>query len=139
MITCILSLGSNEEREKNIRYMRTRLAEIFPDIVFSKAVYTDPVDCVSEKKFLNQTAIFRTGLNAEQIRNHLKNIEEACGRTATEKQKGIIRADIDLVQYGRIILKPKDINRPDVRTGISELKKLFAGYFPEEPETSVHQ
>lgn len=134
MTTGILSLGSNEEREKNMIYMRKRLAEIFPNIIFSNAIYTEPIECFSEKKFLNQTAVFQTELSTEQIRNHLKSIEKACGRTDIEKQKGIIRADIDLVQYGKSILKPKDINRPDVRKGISELKRLFPTYFSSETE-----
>lgn len=119
---CILSLGSNEEAEKNMQFMCQRLIEKFPGILLSKAVYTEPVDFFSEKHFLNRTAILETEMNVEQIKTYLKDIEKECGRTETDKAQGIIRADIDLVQYGDAILKPKDINRPDIHAGIIELQ-----------------
>lgn len=127
MTTCILSLGSNESPEKNIAYIRRRLSEEFPDIRFSRAIYTRPINMTSKNLFLNQTASFKTSLTAEEIRIILKQIEQECGRTNQEKQKEIIRADIDLIKYGPVILKPTDMSRPDIVSGIQELDKCCDG------------
>ena len=84
---CILSLGSNEEAEKNMQFMCQRLIEKFPGILLSKAVYTEPVDFFSEKHFLNRTAILETEMNVEQIKTYLKDIEKMFRFKELEAQK----------------------------------------------------
>ena len=71
--------------------------------------------------FSNQLALLETSLSAEDIRNILKQIEKENGRLPEDKQQGIVKLDIDLLKYDDSILKPKDMEKDFVQSGLKEL------------------
>ena len=71
--------------------------------------------------FSNQTALFETSIPAEEVRTILKRIERRNGRSPEDKAQGIVKLDIDLLKYDDCVLKPEDMEREFVLTGMREL------------------
>lgn len=121
-MTYIISLGSNEEREKNLSLARKRLEELFPDICFSNEEETLPVRFHRMNMFSNQLACFVSDANDTEIISRLKTIEEEAGRTMQEKAKEIVRLDIDLLSCDGKVYKYDDWNRDYVQRGLEQLE-----------------
>lgn len=117
----ILCLGSNRDRERNIGRATELLRKRFAALRFSPSYYTDPVGCGLVEPFLNRVAIGYCGESAGEIRSILKKIEQSLGRQANEKAIGIVRIDIDLLQWNGEVLKADDLARDYVRLGLSLL------------------
>ena len=111
----ILALGSNFEQERNMEKAMQCLRSLFPDIRFSRILWTEPIGMVSDR-FVNALAVAHSELPMEELEARLKDIEKACGRCQEEKERGIIRMDIDLMQYGEEKLHLKDWSRDYVLT-----------------------
>lgn len=71
--------------------------------------------------YLNMVVRATTELTAEQVIALGKKFESECGRTSESKQKGIVEMDVDLVQYGKIILRPEEFTRSYFLTGYNML------------------
>lgn len=117
----LLSLGSNQDCERNIRCAGRLLDDYFEQIIYSEAVYTEPVETHLSEPFLNQVAIAFTGHSLQEITTVLKQIEHRLGRTPASKISGYIPIDIDLLQWNDRILKPEDLKREYVRSGLLSL------------------
>ncbi|SEF46213.1 2-amino-4-hydroxy-6-hydroxymethyldihydropteridinediphosphokinase [Parabacteroides chinchillae] len=107
----IISLGSNKDREMNIRRATELLLQYFPSICFSEAVYTEPVACPLSSSFLNRMALVDTPLSADDLKLVFKQIEVTIGRKPDDKKQGIVPIDIDLLQWNDRVLKPEDMQR----------------------------
>ena len=122
----ILSLGSNYHKEENMKRAVVLLQACFASLRFSEAIYTEPIGCPQSKEtFLNQVAIGNTTHNFEEVHVALKEFEKQLGRKAEDKQMGRIPIDIDLLQWNEEVLKPMDLKREDVISGLDSL--LSAG------------
>lgn len=121
-VLCWLCLGSNHEAANILPHAREMLTAAFPDIHFGTERITRPVDFPAPAPFTNQIAYFRSFLSPEEIRKIFKGIESSCGRKAEDKARGIVRMDIDLLQHGDHVLKPRDMSYPHVEQGIRELR-----------------
>ncbi len=121
-MTYIISLGSNEEREKNLLLARKRLKELFPDICFSNEEETLPIRSHRTNLFSNQLACFMSDANDTEIISRLKTIEKEAGRTMQEKAKEIVRLDIDLLSCDGKVYRSDDWNRDYVQRGLEQLK-----------------
>lgn len=121
----ILCLGSNLDKEKNMERAAEMLCARFIHIRFSRAVYTEPMDCPRTATFMNQVAILYSEKDADEIRDILKDIERAIGRKPADKYEGLVPIDIDLLQWNDRILKAGDLGRDYVIDGIRSL--LAAG------------
>ena len=119
--TCLLCIGTNYYRTTYMAYARLDLKKHFPNIRFSTEVETEAIGSHFLSPFNNQVAIFETTLSAEEVRTILKQIECDHGRLPTDKSYGVVRMDIDLVKYDDLVLKPEDMEREFVKTGIEEL------------------
>lgn len=109
---CIISLGSNTEAEMHISRAHELLTRAYPTITFSPLKETSPIGMRHNlSPFLNQVARIETDQEQEDIASALKVIERFCGRRPEDKEKEIIRIDIDLLAYGDTILKPVDFAR----------------------------
>ena len=116
----IVSLGSNIEPRAEFlsravvalsAMPRTRLAAA------SGVVETEPVDVppeFAEMKFLNQVAVFETGLGPRDFSRRMHAIEDSLGRTRTVRN-GPRTIDIDLVDFGGMSLSEPELTLPHPR------------------------
>ena len=131
-IVCIASLGSNTDSSYYIEHANEDLKDIWPNIKFSRVIFTEPIGLSNPSLFLNQVACFQTELSIEEITRIFKNLEEKANRDRTDKEH--ISLDIDLIQYGDFILKPTDMDFAHIKEGLAELKNndkmKFIGIIP---------
>lgn len=119
-VRAIVSLGSNVEPRAS--YLARALAALgdMPRTRLLKAssvVETEPVDVPAEfagMKFLNQVAVFETGLDAHGFSRRMHAIEDALGRVRTVRN-GPRTVDIDLVDFGGMRLDEPDLTLPHPR------------------------
>lgn len=118
----ILGLGSNYDRESRMLQAREMLMDVFADISFGEAVYTEPIHYNNPELFLNQVAVIKTGRKKEEVLFLLKKIETALGRNAEDKISEKIPIDIDLIQWNEEVLKPQDLSRSYILQGLRLLQ-----------------
>lgn len=104
----VLCLGSNTDCEANLKSAAGLLRAYFGSIRFSEAIYTEPIGLPGSGLFLNQVAVAGTDASREEVRQAVKAMERALGRTPDSKQKGRIPIDIDLLLWNGVVLKPAD-------------------------------
>lgn len=121
---CLLCIGSNCKQEENVRFARQRLSEHFPSIRFAPEEETVPFGLQNPSPFLNQVAWLETSRSEPEVRAILKEIEREAGRSAADKEKEIVRLDIDLLSCDEQVLKPRDMQYDYVQRGIGYLKRL---------------
>lgn len=121
MKSCLICIGSNYNRKKNLLLARQRLQALFPTVRFAAEEETEPLHLKSSALFSNQVAEFITGLEEGCVIAELKTIEREAGRCLDDKVKEKICLDIDLLMYDGKILKPEDMEREYVRKGLKEL------------------
>lgn len=99
MHSCIISLAANFEAEKNLPEARMCLEQILTFTHYTDAVWTEPIDCKLKNLYLNQLVKASTTLSYEDLRSCLKDIELQMGRTPEEREKGIVRLDLDILAF----------------------------------------
>lgn len=121
----VLSLGSNFNPEENIGCAAEKLRILFDTVCFSEAVYTAPIgDYPADRPFLNQVVIAYTRMStAEELKALLKEIETTLGRNENSKAVGLIPIDIDLLQWNTTVLKPADMEREYILSGLLSLER----------------
>lgn len=115
MNIALVSIGSNENREQNMLLSCRLLTELFPDIIFSDTCVTIPYGLNYKNDFLNRLAIINTEAEQLEVNETLKLLEKEIGRSSTDKQKGLVKIDLDLVKWNDEILKPKDMERSYIK------------------------
>lgn len=88
----------------------------------SRMLWTEPIGIVSDK-FLNCLVSGITQLSFTELRSKLKDIEQLCGRLPQDKADGIIRMDIDILQFDEQRFKENDWSRDYVTLLINEIKQ----------------
>ena len=94
-----LSLGSNIDREANIRSGLGALTARFPGMRLSPVYESEAVGFDGEA-FLNLVAAIETDLSVGQLADLLREIEAAHGRVRGEKKFASRTLDIDILTYG---------------------------------------
>lgn len=94
-----LSLGSNIDRDHNIRSGLDRLAEELGQPRLSP-VYESEAVGFSGDAFYNLVAAVETGLSVGELADCLHSIERAHGRVRGEKKFASRTLDIDILTYG---------------------------------------
>ncbi|WP_102408307.1 2-amino-4-hydroxy-6-hydroxymethyldihydropteridine diphosphokinase [Parabacteroides bouchesdurhonensis] len=117
----LVSLGSNFNREENIQSAARQLSSLFPIIYFSPAVYTEPVGSPQSSIFMNQVAIVYSPYSIEELKSIFKRIEKRLGRRPEDKMLGLVPIDIDLLKWNDQILKPEDMERSYIISGIHSI------------------
>ena len=124
----IVSLASNQEQEKHLREARQRLAQVLTDLIFTEAIWTEPIGASQRTEpretsrqtgtagdfpplYLNQLVYAKTSLEAEQLNSRLKEIEISMGRTEELRNKGIVNIDLDLMEHNGTRYHVKDWER----------------------------
>lgn len=106
-----VSLGSNVDRERNLRFALAELSARFAPVRLSPVYETDAVGFRGEP-FLNAVAVFETGFEIDALLDVLRAIETRSGRTRTDKRFGPRTLDIDLLTYGDAISEDDSIDLP---------------------------
>ncbi|MCE2617402.1 MAG: 2-amino-4-hydroxy-6-hydroxymethyldihydropteridine diphosphokinase [Phocaeicola sp.] len=122
---CLLCLGSNDNDEKHILSAQIELKKKFPKIKFGILMKTKPIGDNFHTSFYNQLAVFYTSIPAEEVRKFFKVIEKQEGRTIIDKAANRVKLDIDLLKYGRKVLKKEDMKRDYIIIGIKDFKKTL--------------
>lgn len=125
MNSALVSIGSNENPEQNLLGCCRLLAQLFPDILFSKTSVTVPYGNNYKNDFFNCLAVINTDIERQDCVNKLKQLERDMGRTPNDKFKGCVKIDIDLVIWNREVLKPKDLERSYVKDLLLDLNIEF--------------
>lgn len=126
MTQVILALGSNYEAEDNINRAKEMLMEILSEVSFTSSLRTIAIG-IDAPDFLNALCYGKTNLSLDKLSAVCKDIEKSLHRTKQEKAQGIIRMDIDIMQYGRNRLHEEDWNRHYIK----ELLKTCKGAIKE--------
>lgn len=124
MCTYIICIGSNYNREANLLWARKQLTALFPSICFADEEETEPFLLHNPALFTNQVARFKSSSDTATVKQQLKEIEVAAGRTPEDKAIEKVILDIDLLMCDDAILKPKDMAHPYVIRGIQQLRNL---------------
>ncbi len=109
-----LSLGSNlGDRNANLSAALEALHEVDGVTVtaVSRHYATEPMGVADQPEFLNLAAEIETDLTPLELLNAVKRIEQALGRTLTERW-GPRSVDIDIVLWGDLILESDVLTIP---------------------------
>jgi 2-amino-4-hydroxy-6-hydroxymethyldihydropteridine diphosphokinase len=132
MTSCLVCIGTNYERERNLSFACNELSLRLEGIRFAPAEETAPIGMkMRSENFLNRVAAVDTDLSREELREMFKQIERSAGRTADDKSHEIVRLDIDLLTYGDELLKPADMARDYVARGADYLRKNIQSKYNE--------
>lgn len=119
----ILSLASNRQQEQNLQEVRRRLGQILSDCFYSREIWTDPINSPRTDRYLNQLCQATTALSFDELTQALKTIEHDLGRTAADRQTGIVKADVDVLLFDGKRYHERDWDRIYVTSLIGDLKK----------------
>ncbi len=102
MTQVFLGLGSNLEREKNIRAGLLALKDVFGDLTLSQVYESESVG-FKGSNFYNLVVSLQTDLTIAELSNTLKKIEDKNGRVRTGPKYSPRTLDIDILTYGDFV------------------------------------
>ena len=106
-----VSIGSNIDREKNIRAGIDALKKTFGELTLSPVYETEAVGFDGEP-FYNLVASFETDLDPYQVNDTLHKIEEDNGRDRSDPKFSSRTLDIDLLLYDNLIINDDKLQIP---------------------------
>jgi len=107
----VLSLGSNIDREKNIRFAWKKIGERFGKTEISPVYEAESIGFDGPAFFNFVVGVF-TPEPILEIREYLRGIEAAAGRIRGAKEFNNRVLDIDVVLYGSNDLRSQGLNIP---------------------------
>lgn len=116
----LLALGSNVAAELHIEQAKARLSVVFPQLRFSRSLITPAIGIVSPP-FINCLAEGYCSVPLEGVLVTLKDIEAQMGSVSEERKKGIVKIDIDLLQFDNAKCKADDWSRDYIQLLLNEL------------------
>ena len=116
----LLALGSNVAAELHIEQAKARLSAVFPQLRFSRSLITPAIGIVSPP-FMNCLAEGYCSAPLEEVIVALKDIEAQMGSVSEERKKGIVKIDIDLLQFDNTKRKADDWSRDYIQLLLNEL------------------
>lgn len=128
----VVSLGANiGDPKANLDLAVALLREATDVIAVSSYLQTKPVGGPEQPDYLNAVAIVESELPAKDLLAVLNGIETAMGRTR-EIHWGPRVIDLDLVQYGGLLVSDEKLTLPHPRA--HERRFVLASWFEIEPE-----
>lgn len=106
-----LSIGSNIDRQYNIRQCLTKLVEAFGEVQSSPVYESEPVGFRGEC-FFNLVVKIHTRLDLESLSGFLKNLEHEQGRIRNVERFSSRTMDIDILLYDELCGKVANIALP---------------------------
>ena len=128
----VISLGANiGEPRANLDLAIDLLREATEVLAVSSYLQTKPVGGPEQPDYLNAVVIIESDLPAKDLLALLNGIEAAMGRTR-EVHWGPRVIDLDLIQYGGLIVKDEKLTLPHPRA--HERRFVLAPWFEIDPE-----
>lgn len=110
-VDVFVGLGSNVEREHNIRSALTALRERFGSLELSPVYESEAVGFEGDP-FLNLVARFETDVTPEHVADVLRDIELRHGRDRNAPRYSARTLDIDLLLYGDVVTNAGGLELP---------------------------
>jgi len=128
----VISLGANiGEPRANLDLAIDLLREATEVLAVSSYLQTKPVGGPEQPDYLNAVVIIESDLPAKDLLALLHGIETAMGRTR-EVHWGPRVIDLDLIQYGELLVKDEKLTLPHPRA--HERRFVLAPWFEIDPE-----
>ncbi|MFQ5559530.1 MAG: 2-amino-4-hydroxy-6-hydroxymethyldihydropteridine diphosphokinase [Nitrospinota bacterium] len=113
----LIGVGSNISPFQNIEKALTLLREQTTLLKISPFYRSKPHGFSDQDDFINGCIVLTWEASPEELKfNILKKIEERTGRVRTENKNGARTIDLDILLFGELVLKKKDITIPDPET-----------------------
>ncbi|WP_419149003.1 2-amino-4-hydroxy-6-hydroxymethyldihydropteridine diphosphokinase [Pseudoalteromonas 'SMAR'] len=131
MAQIFISLGSNIEKEKNLRSGLAALIKHFPQYQHS-SVYESEAVGFAGNNFYNSVFAATTSMPLQQVCRLLKTIEYDHGRRCNEKKFSPRTLDLDLLFYDQVVCdSPAQLPRDEITKNAFVLQPLaeLAGDF----------
>ena len=126
----VLSLGSNIDKEKNIRFALTEIQKTFGELEVSPVYETSSVG-FDGPAFYNLVVGLHSEMKVQRIIDILREIETQAGRIRGAKSFASRVLDIDVVLFGDAVLRPElNIPRDEIEKYAYVLKPL-ADLYPD--------
>jgi len=113
MAMVYVSIGSNIDRERNIRAAVNAIKQQFGHVTLS-SVYETQAQGFAGDPFYNLVVGFETPLSADVINSALHAIENQYGRQRGKQKFSARTLDLDLLLYGDEIMLDKNIPRDEI-------------------------
>ena len=116
----IVSLGSNIEPRSEYLARALSALSALPStrlVNASSVIETEPVEVPTEfagLRFLNQVAVFDTGLPVREFSERMHSVEDALGRVRTVRN-GPRTIDLDLIDFGGLVMTEPSLTLPHPR------------------------
>ena len=116
----IVSLGSNIEPRSEYLARALSALSALPStclVSASSVIETDPVNVPTEfagLRFLNQVAVFDTGLSVREFSERMHSVEDTLGRVRTVRN-GPRTIDLDLIDFGGLVMTEPSLTLPHPR------------------------
>jgi 2-amino-4-hydroxy-6-hydroxymethyldihydropteridine diphosphokinase len=120
-----LGIGSNANREANIKSAIEDLQILFGSLVMSRVYESEAVGFEGEN-FLNMVVGVDTTMSIETLSHSLRSIEHKYGRAVRGKEQGSITLDLDILTYSNVVGCSFGIELPrsEITTNAFVLKPL---------------
>ena len=124
-VAVYLGLGSNIDREHNLRLGVAALRAKFGSLKLSRVYKSKAVGFVGDY-FFNMVAAMSTDMMVQDLVQELHRIEEQCGRDRNAPKYSDRSLDIDLLLYGDMICEQPGLclPRPDIQRHAFVLRPL---------------
>ena len=133
MARVAVSIGSNLERERNVKDALTVLGKTFGKLSRSP-VYESAAYGFNGPSFYNLVVVFKTSLDVRAVREKIQAIENQQGREMGENRSGSRSLDLDLLLYDDAVFHDQglDVPRQEIFEHAYVLKPL-ADLLPATP------
>lgn len=126
MNRAVIGIGSNlPDSEKIVLECCKKIREIVEDSEFSTCYETVPVSTIPQPNYHNCVGIITTPKAFDEIRAIFKSMEAVAGRTKSDKQRGVVILDIDIVKWNDEVVSPRDFLQDYVQIGLRQLSSPF--------------
>lgn len=132
METYLVSLGSNENKAENMLRCRKLIETYFQNVSYSEMLETKPVGVDFTEMFYNQLAVISSECALSDIQKVLKQIEKDLGRKSTDKSRGIVIIDLDVLAVNDKIIKSDDFTRPYISCLLSTFDASDSLFYNKE-------
>jgi 2-amino-4-hydroxy-6-hydroxymethyldihydropteridine diphosphokinase len=114
MATIYISLGTNVEREKNVKQGLVALEKAFGSLILSSLFESQAIG-FNGKAFFNMVIAAETNKSVIEVASNLRTIEFAYGRNLDAKKFSPRNLDLDLLLYDDLIIEqPAQLPRDEI-------------------------